>query len=62
MRGQEKSECEKREQSESEFIEFLEMCLDEGWCPTKCSEDCIVESDGTCPHGFESIAVQYGFV
>ena len=27
---------EKRKKSEAEFIEFLEIYLDEGWSPTKC--------------------------
>lgn len=29
---------EKCKKSEAAFIEFIEICLDEGWSPTKCPE------------------------
>lgn len=51
-----------RKKSEAEFIEFLKICLDEGWTPTKCPEGCPVEPDGVCPHGFKSIALEFGYI
>ncbi len=53
---------DKRKKSEAEFIEFIEICLDEGWSPTKCPEGCPVEPDGVCPHGFKSVALEYGLI
>jgi len=53
---------EGRKKSEVEFTKFIEECLDEGWSPTKCSMCCVVEPDGICPHGFRSIALEYGFM
>ncbi len=53
---------EKRKKSEAEFIDFLAICLDEGWSEAKCSEGCPVEPDGVCPHGFKSIAIEMGFI
>ena len=53
---------EARKKSEDEFIEFLEICLDEGWSPTKCPSGCIVEPDGVCPHDFKSVALEYGLI
>lgn len=48
--------------SEAEFLEFISECLDEGWCPTKCEKNCIVEPDGVCPHGFRSVALELGLI
>ena len=53
---------EKRKNSEAEFIEFLEICLDEGWSPTKCPNGCVVEPDGVCPHNFKSVALELGLI
>lgn len=53
---------EKRKQSEGEFNEFIEICFDEGWFPTRCPEGCIVEPDGVCPHDFESVALELGLI
>jgi anaerobic ribonucleoside-triphosphate reductase activating protein len=53
---------EKRRQSETEFNQSMAECLDEGWSPTKCPEDCPVEPDGVCPHGFKSVALELGFI
>lgn len=53
---------EKRRQSEAEFLEFMAECLDEGWSPTKCPEGCPVEPDGVCPHGFKSVALEFGLL
>jgi hypothetical protein len=53
---------EKRKDSEAEVIEFLEICLDEGWSPTKCPHGCIVEPDGVCSHDFKSVALELGFI
>lgn len=52
----------KRAESKTEFLEFLAECLDEGWSPTKCAENCVVEPDGVCPHGFKSVALGLGFI
>lgn len=56
------SDEEGRRKSEAEFIEFMEICLDEGWSPTKCPEGCPVEPDGECRHGFKSVALELGFI
>ncbi len=53
---------EKRTQSKADFYDFIETCLDKGWCPTKCSHNCVVEPDGLCPHGFQSVALEHGFI
>jgi hypothetical protein len=51
-----------RKKSEAEFIEFIEICLDEGGSPTKCPEGCSVEPDGICPHGYKSVVLELGFI
>lgn len=48
--------------SGAEFIQFMAECLDEGWSPTRCPEGCSVEPDGVCPHGYKSVAMEYGFI
>jgi len=53
---------EKRKKSEAEFIEFLEICLNEGWSKTLCPNGCVVEPDGICPHNFKSVALELGFI
>ena len=53
---------QEQKESEVEFVEFMAICLDEGWSPTKCSEGCVVEPDGICPHEFLSAALEYGFI
>lgn len=53
---------EARKKSEAEFIEFLEICLDEGWSPTERPNGCIVEPDGVCPHNFKSVALELGLI
>ena len=55
-------ESKKCQDSETEFLEFIAECLDEGWCPTKCEKNCIVEPDGECQHGFKSVALELGFI
>lgn len=55
-------ESKKRAESEAQFLAFLAECLDEGWCPTECAENCVVEPDGVCPHGFKSVALELGFI
>ena len=60
VKAKETEEAQKK--SEAEFIEFIEICLDEGWSPTKCPEGCPVEPDGVCPHGFKSVALEYGLI
>ncbi len=49
-------------QSKADYYEFIETCLDEGWCPTRCPKGCIVEPDGVCPHNFKSVALKYGII
>ena len=51
-----------RLQTKTDLYEFIADCLDEGFCPTECSEGCIVEPDGVCPHDFESVAIKYGLI
>lgn len=53
---------EKRKLSEAKFIEFIAECLDEGWSPTKCPSECVVEPDGVCQHGFRSVALELGLI
>ena len=30
--------------------------------PAVCSEGCLVELDGECPHGFQSVFIELGWV
>ncbi len=60
VKSEETEENEKK--SADEFIEFIEICINEGWSPTKCPEGCPVEPDGVCPHGFKSIVLELGFI
>ena len=53
---------EKRRRSEAEFDQFIAECLDEGWSPTRCPTGCVVEPDGVCPHGFQSVALELGLI
>lgn len=43
-------------------IEDFEEVMDTGRSPTRCPEGCIVEPDGVCPHGFESILLEAGLI
>lgn len=47
---------------EIDCLESLEIYLDEGWAPTRCPEECIVETDGICPHNFKSVLLEYGII
>ena len=65
MNGEKQKEVDFEEgnkKSDTEFIQFMAECLDEGWSPTKCPEGCPVEPDGVCPHGYKSVATKYGFI
>ena len=53
---------DERRTSDAEFIEFIEICLDESWSPTKCPKGCPVEPDGICPHGYKSVVLELGFI
>ena len=53
---------EERKKSEAEFIEFMEICLDEGWSEAECPNGCIVELDGVCPHDFKSVVLELGLI
>lgn len=55
-------EQEMRRHWEAKFNELIEICFDEGWCPTKCPAGCVVEPDGICPHNFKSIALKLGLI
>lgn len=57
------NDCRENEhRSEADVIEYLSLCLDEGWSPTKCPKGCRVEPDGICPEGYESLAITYGLI
>lgn len=56
------SKSEKLNQADTKYNELIETYFDEGWFPTKCSEGCVVEPDGKCPHGFQSIALELGLI
>lgn len=43
-------------------MEDLEEIMDTGISPTECPEGCVVEPDGTCPHGYESILLMLGLI
>ena len=51
-----------RKGSEADLVETLEICLEEGWAPTRCPEGCRVEPDGVCQHGFESVVLEDGLI
>lgn len=51
----------------AEGMSALEILEDEMFgtrigVPAMCSEWCTVEVDGTCPHGFKSLALHMGVV
>ena len=41
--------------------ELMEMAS-EGTAPTECPEGCVVEPDGICPHGFESVLLELDYI
>jgi hypothetical protein len=43
-------------------VELLAAYMDEGAIPACCSEGCMVEPDGICPHGFKSIFLEAGII
>jgi len=43
-------------------LETLMQMESEGLAPTECPEGCIVEPDGICPHGYESILIELGII
>lgn len=47
---------------EIDYLESLEVYLDEGRAPTRCPQGCIVELDGICPHNFKSVLLEYGII
>ena len=51
-----------QKKSEEDLFALLEVCLNEGWAPTRCPTACRVEPDGVCPHGFNSLALEYGMI
>lgn len=56
-------ESENRNLPEAKFsLEFIAECLAEGCCPTECEENCVVEPDGICSHGFKSVAFELGLL
>lgn len=42
--------------------ELLEEYGNEAVVPACCEEDCLVEPDGTCPHGNPSILISLGVI
>ena len=43
-------------------IEQLDMWMNDGMCEAKCPHHCLVELDGTCPHGNNSWFIELGLV
>lgn len=39
-----------------------EVMFDTRHCPAMCSEGCEVEVDGTCQHGYPSLAIAMGVI
>lgn len=48
--------------TQDELLEIAEEAMDSGICPTNCPEGCVVEPDGTCPHGYDSIMLEAGLI
>ena len=42
--------------------EELQDMMYDGESATECPKGCVVELDGTCPHGFESIYIKLGII
>lgn len=42
--------------------DMYEDAICRGSCPACCSEGCIVEPDGVCPHGFNSTLLEVGLI
>ena len=44
-------------------IEIMEeVTFGDKHCPAMCSDGCVTEVDGHCPHGFKSLALHMGVV
>lgn len=55
-------DLEKRNRAKAEFLKSISKCLERGWCPTEGEKNCVVEPDGTCPHGFKSVVLELGLL
>ena len=42
------------------FGDVEELMDDPASVPACCSEGCMVEPDGVCPHGFKSVLIEMG--
>jgi len=49
-------------QSEDSMFEFLRNATFESTAPACCSEGCVVEPDGRCPHGCPSVLIVLGVI
>ena len=47
--------------TDAELNRMIEM-ESEGLAETECPEGCVVEPDGTCPHGFDSLLLINGLI
>ena len=43
-------------------FEELEVMASQGLAPTDCPEGCIVEPDGLCLHGYQSVLLEMGLI
>lgn len=50
------------ESAEALLEEFGEDVLTDSIVPTRCPEECEVEPDGRCPHGYPSVLLAAGLV
>jgi hypothetical protein len=44
------------------LLEIIAEAMKEGVAPTSCPEGCVVELDGTCPHDFKSLILEWGLI
>ena len=49
-------------ESVNELIQDPEFNGFDGVAPAMCSEGCIVEPDGECPHGCPSVLIEMGVI
>ena len=48
--------------SEDSMFEFLRNATFESTAPAGCTEGCVVEPDGQCPHGCPSVLLVLGVI
>lgn len=51
-----------KRREEYDWEDVIKVMEETGLCQTDCSEGCMVEADGICPHGCPSIMLKFGMI